>query len=140
MLVARCKTRGRNLHSAPSFAQAFSTRVKFVSKNHFSFTCNVSFIFKRWKDKGNQNQYLIIILKKVPVDTRAWNIFHIVLFLIQFNWFVPMREKNLWKSSMLCKVAGHRPTTLSKVLLLYKYFSHILLSYLHDWIIGLKRV
>ena len=51
-----------------------------------------------------------------------------------------MREKNLWKSSMLCKVAGHRPTTLSKVLLLYKYFSHILLSYLHDWIIGLKRV
>ena len=39
-----------------------------------------------------------------------------------------MREKNLWKSSMLCKVAGHRPTTLSKVLLLYKYFSHILLK------------
>ena len=140
MLVARCNTRGRNLHSAPSFVHAFSNRVKFVSKNHFSFTCNVSFIFKRWKDKGNQNQYLIIILKKVPVDTRAWNIFHIVLFLIQFNWFVPMREKNLWKSSMLCKVAGHRPTTLSKVLLLYRYFSHILLSYLHDWIIGLKRV
>ena len=39
-----------------------------------------------------------------------------------------MREKNLWRSSILCKVAGHRSTTLSKVLLLHKYFSYILLK------------
>ena len=127
-VLVRCNTRGRKLHSAPSFAPAFSTRVTFICKNHLSFTSNVSFIFKRWKDKGNENQYLIIILTKVPLDTRAWNIFHIVLFLIQFNWFVPMQEKNLWRSSILCKVAGHRPTTLSKVLVLHKYFSYILLK------------
>ena len=137
LLVARCNTRGRKLHPAPSFAPAFSTRVTFICKNHFSFTCNVSFIFKRWKDKGNENQYLIIILTKVPVDTRAWVIFHIVLFLIQFNWFVPMREKNLWRSSILCKVAGHRPTTLSKVLLLHKYFSYILLKLIITLVISM---
>ena len=123
LLVARCNTRGRKLHPAPSFAPAFSTRVTFICKNHFSFTCNASFIFKIWKDKGNQNQYLIIILIKVPVDIRVWNIFHIVLFLIQFNRFAPMREKNLWRSSIPCKVAGHRPTTSSKVPLLHKYLA-----------------
>ena len=48
-----------------------------------------------------------------------------------------MREKNLWKSSMLCKVAGHRPTTLSKVLLLYKYFSHILLKLIITLVISM---
>ena len=39
-----------------------------------------------------------------------------------------MREKNLWRSSILCKVAGHRPTALSKVPLLHKYYFCILLK------------
>ena len=39
-----------------------------------------------------------------------------------------MPEKNLWRSSILCKVAGHRPTTLSKVSVLRKYYSCILLK------------
>ena len=48
-----------------------------------------------------------------------------------------MREKNLWRSSILCKVAGHRPTTLSKVLLLHKYFSYILLKLIITLVISM---
>ena len=119
---------GKETSLCTEFCPAFSTKVKFMCKNRFSFTCNVNFIFRRLKDKGNQNQYLTIIQIKVPVDTRARNIFHIVLFLIKFNWFAPMQGKNLWRSSNLCKVAGHIPTTLSKVSLLHKCFSCILLK------------
>ena len=128
---------GKKTSPCTGFCPAFRTKVKFMYKNHFSFTYNVNFIFKRWKDKGNQNQYLIIIQIKVPVDTRARNIFHIVLFLIKFNWFAPMQGKNLWSSSKLCKVAGHIPTTLSKVSLLRKCFSCILLKLIITLVISM---
>ena len=48
-----------------------------------------------------------------------------------------MREKNLWRSSILCKVAGHRPTSLLKVLLPHKYFSYILLKLIITLVISM---
>ena len=48
-----------------------------------------------------------------------------------------MPEKNLWRSSILCKVAGHRPTTLSKVSLLHKYYSCILIKLIITLVISM---
>ena len=57
-----------------------------------------------------------------------------------------MCETHLWKSDILSKDGGYRPTSLLEMSLFGRYFLHILLEYklttwfLHNWNIGWKWV